>query len=431
MKLTGTISKLGPAKVLVAGDLMLDKYTIGSARRISPEAPVPVVRVEAESSLPGGAGNVVLNILSLGGEVSILARVGADEAGKSILSMLNAEGCDTSSIFEEKKYSTPVKHRIIANQQQIVRIDNEVLEPISEELEDSIIEAFPKVFEGVKALAISDYGKGFLTVSLLTALIEYAKRLAIPIITDPKGIDFTRYLGTTIIKPNLSEAYAAANMERGTSIELVAKKILEITQAETLMVTRSEKGISLFHRDGTHEEFPVQVKEVKDVTGAGDTVLSVLAVAVANGLHITESTHLSNIAAGIAIEKVGCARVSLSELTRRLLSFDLANKIFDEEHLYALQAAILDRDYVVVDISAEKGLTTELYRALLSLSNENNRDLVVYIREDDPCMEFVSILASLKEVNYIVLKKDSLQHLCMQIQPKESFLLDNGLLHAK
>jgi len=428
LKLTGTISKFGKAKVLVAGDLILDTYTMGQAKRISPEAPVAVVNVSEESQRPGGAGNVILNILSLGSEAAILGRVGDDAYGTAVEALLQNEGCDTSTIFRQSLYQTPVKHRIIANNQQMIRVDRETLEPITEELEDIIIDAFPKVFKGVNVLAISDYGKGFLTPSLLAALIEYAKNLGIIVISDPKGLDFSRYAGTDIIKPNLLEAYAAANLEENSSLAKAAARILDITGAQTLMVTRSEKGITLIDRNGNQENFPVHVREVKDVTGAGDTVLAMLSVALANGMSISEATQLSNIAAGIAIEKLGCACVSLTELTRRLLSSDLSNKVFDEEHLQALETALNGRGYLVIGISGDKGLTTEIYRTLLNLSKKNDSDLVIYIKDNSPCPDFITILASLNEVDYIVLKQESLDHLCRLIKPQESYSLEDGEL---
>lgn len=430
MKLTGTISKIGRAKVLVAGDLMLDKYTIGHAKRISPEAPVPVVQVAEESVLPGGAGNVVLNILSLGCDVTILGRVGDDDSGVSIKNILSSEGCDISAIFCQAGYQTPLKHRVIANNQQMVRVDTETLKPISEELEDRIVDSFPQIFQGVKVLAISDYGKGFLTPSLLAALIEYSKEHGITVIVDPKGVDFCRYAGADLIKPNLSEAYAAAGLDESCSLDQVAERIFEISNIETLMITRSEKGITIFEKNGEQQDYPVRVREVKDVTGAGDTVLATLSVALANGVSLSEAAQLSNVTAGIAIEKLGCARVSLTQLARRLLSFDLSNKVFDEDHLQALETALLGKDYVVIAISGDQGLTTEIYRSILDLSHHGSRDVVVYIKDEDPCRDFVSIIASLKEVDFIVLKQESLQHLCRLIKPLETYSLESGQLLA-
>ena len=197
--------------------------------------------------------------------------------------------------------------------------------------------------------------------------------------TDPKGIDFSKYSGTTIIKPNLGEAYAAAGLMPETRLDDAATKILQAANADVSMVTRSEQGLSLFHRDGKRSDFPVRVREVKDVTGAGDTVLAMLTCAVANGLSLDESAQLSNIAAGIAIERFGCARVTLSDLARRLLEFDVTNKIFDEDHLFALKAALQGRTYTILALTSEEGMSSTVFAAIHRLGQEPNTDLVLFL----------------------------------------------------
>jgi D-beta-D-heptose 7-phosphate kinase/D-beta-D-heptose 1-phosphate adenosyltransferase len=425
LKLTGTIGKLNTVKILVAGDLMLDVYTQGKAKRISPEAPVPVVQVVKQTQLPGGAGNVVLNLRSLGAQVAVLGRIGADASGDAIASALRSEYVETRGLVVEKGYSTPVKNRIIANQQQMIRIDHETISDLPQDLEEVIVKDFPNLFQDVKILAISDYGKGFFTDSLLKKLIAYARECGVQVLADPKGSDFSRYRGVDLIKPNLSEAYAAAGMDDKVPLATVAKRVLEQTEAQVLMVTRSEEGISLFYNQGQEQHFPVHAKEVKDVTGAGDTVLAMLAMSLANELDLSEAVQLSNVAASLAIEKLGCVRVSLSQLARRLLALDISNKVFDEEHLFALQAALNDRKLIIVGISSQEGLTNEIYRTLMHFSDKQSHDLLVYIRDDEPCNEFVNILASLREVDYIVLKKESLEHLCQVVDPVKCYILDD------
>jgi len=423
LKLTGTIGKLNSAKILVAGDLMLDVYTEGRARRISPEAPVPVVQVVKQSQVPGGAGNVILNLVSLGAEVVALGRIGGDAIGDAIHTALRSEGVDIRGLFVEDGYSIPLKNRIIANHQQMLRIDHETITPLPQDLEDMIVQAFPQLFEGVKILAISDYGKGFFTDTLLSRLIAYANRQGVIVMVDPKGNDFSKYMGVDLIKPNLSEAYAAVGMHENEPLALVAKRVLELTKAKILMVTRSEDGISLFFNDGSEQHFPVHAKEVKDVTGAGDTVLAMLAMALANDLGIGEGAQLANIAASLAIEKLGCARVTLSQLARRLLSLDFTNKIFDEEHLFALEAALRDKKLVVLGVSGRDGLTNEIYKTLLQLTDKQSHDLLVYIRDEEPFPEFINLMASLREVDFIVLKRESLEHLCQMVKPAECYIL--------
>jgi len=305
-------------RILVAGDFMLDVYTIGDVQRISPEAPVPVLRVADESRRPGGAGNAILNLVSLGMEVVALGRVGSDDGGTHFIEALTDEGVDVSGITRDPNFQTPLKNRMIAAGQQLVRIDYETPTTLSSELEKQICASFPSLLEGVDMVAISDYAKGFLTVPLLSELIDQARARNIPVIVDPKGRDFLRYRGATIIKPNLSEAVAAAGLGVEATLEEVARQILNEVVIETLMVTRSREGISIFTGD-ERQDYSAKVHEIKDVTGAGDTVLAVVTAALANQMGLSEAAELANVAAGIAIERIGCARISLADLTSRLV----------------------------------------------------------------------------------------------------------------
>ena len=426
VKLTRIFNQINPTKVLVVGDLMLDTYTIGKVRRISPEAPVAVLHVQSEEHRPGGAGNVILNLISLGVNVVALGRVGPDHAGELLRQTLSDEGVLVDGIVIQSGYQTPVKNRIIADNQQVVRVDREQASAIPEQLEQEVIDSLPSLLDGISVVAISDYDKGFLSRTLLAALIDLAKQRKIPVIADPKGIDFTKYQGATVIKPNLGEAYAAANLPMHAPLEQAAARVLQQTQAETLMITRSEAGISLFHRDGNRQDFPVRVREIKDVTGAGDTVLATLTCVVANGLSINAAAQLSNIAAGIAIEHFGCARVTLSELARRMIEDDIENKVFEEEHLYVLHEALRGRQYALLSICSADGLTSLIFSTIRELARKENRDLLVYVREASPDAEFIDLLASLCEVDFIILKSESLQRLTQQIFPEEIHQIENG-----
>lgn len=398
--LTGVLGKLKRCRVLVVGDFMLDTYTIGKAKRISPEAPVAVVHVQQENHLPGGAGNVLLNLISMGAEVRAMGRIGSDRAGFMLREMLKDEGVDILGIGEEEGYLTPVKNRVIADNQQIVRIDHEHVSLLEDELERMMIKSLPYIFKDIEIVAISDYGKGFLTPKLLQAVISYAKERGVPVIVDPKGFDYRRYAGADIIKPNLGEAYAAAGMEPEAPLEEAAKKILESVGVKTLMVTRASNGISLFHADGRREDFPVRVREVKDVTGAGDTVLAMLTVAVASGLSLDDAVQLCNIAAGIALEKVGCARVTIVQLAQRLLEFGGNNKVFTVEHQTALQIALQGHKVNILNLPNADALTSDMYKSIKA-GADNNQRLIISLNNPNP--EFVKMLSSLQEVHSIIL----------------------------
>lgn len=428
-KLSGIFSRLSPVRVLVIGDFMYDKYTTGKVRRISPEAPVSVLQVLREESLPGGAGNVVLNLISLGASVVAVGRVGHDTAGKSIVQALMSEGVNTDGIIFQNQFQTPVKNRLIADAQQVLRVDFENITPIPEQIEQEVIDRLPALLQGVDIIAISDYGKGFLSRSLLMGVIEMAKAKNIPVIVDPKGDDFTKYQGATVLKPNLQEAYDAAKLTREASLEQVAEVLFKKVTIDMLMITRSEAGISLFTRDGRRLDFPVRSKEVKDVTGAGDTVLAMVSVALGNDLDIKYGAQLANIAAGIAIERLGCARINLSDLAVRLLEYDVDNKVFDEEHLFALQEALKNKRYCVLGLYSSHGITTALFRSIRKLSSrERDTRLIIYIRDENPDEEFVSLLSSIAEVDFVVLKCESLKNLCEIIHPHEVYLMENHQL---
>jgi rfaE bifunctional protein kinase chain/domain len=428
-KLSGIFSRLSPVRVLVIGDFMYDKYTTGKVHRISPEAPVSVLQVLREESLPGGAGNVVLNLISLGASVVAVGRVGHDTAGKSIVQALMSEGVNTDGIIFQNQFQTPVKNRLIADAQQVLRVDFENISPIPEQVEQEVIDRLPVLLQGVDIIAISDYGKGFLSRSLLMGVIEMAKAKDIPVIVDPKGDDFTKYQGATVLKPNLQEAYDAAKLTREASLEQVAEVLFKKVTIDMLMITRSESGISLFTRDGKRLDFPVRSKEVKDVTGAGDTVLAMVSVALGNDLDIKYGAQLANIAAGIAIERLGCARINLSDLAVRLLEYDVDNKVFDEEHLFALQEALKNKRYCVLGLYSSHGITTALFRSIRKLSSrERDAKLIIYIRDENPDEEFVSLLSSIAEVDFVVLKCESLKNLCEIIHPHEVYLMENHLL---
>lgn len=298
--------------ILLVGDLMLDQYTYGSIRRISPEAPVPILTPNRQESRPGGAGNAALNLVSLNQSVRLLGRVGNDAAGQTLRRELDLEGIDTNAIVIDETTPTPVKNRLIASGQQVMRLDQEQIRPLPIALEHSFEARLPELLDGIDLIAISDYGKGFCTPSFLQTLITAARAASIPVLVDPKGRDISRYAGATLLKPNIHEATEAAGLGHEATLDEVAAQLLN--SVDSLLITRSEKGMTLFQTGHAPIDFPVEALEVRDVTGAGDTVLAVLAAALANRIPAEEAAELANRAAALAVARFGCARISLSDL---------------------------------------------------------------------------------------------------------------------
>lgn len=429
--LSKTISCIRPFKALVVGDLVLDTYTIGKAKRISPEAPVAIVNVQQYENRPGMSGNVAMNLLSLGAEVTLFGRVGNDSNGTVLLESLKSTGLGTDEVVVQEGYMTPVKNRIIADHQQIVRVDHEIVEPINELLEEQLIAHLQQKIKEVDVVAISDYAKGFLTKTLLSALFEAAQEQGVPTVVDPKGVDFTKYAGATVVKPNYNEALAASGLDPQASLEEIAHKVMESSHCEMLMVTRSESGASLFQKDGSHQTFPVRSKEVVDVTGAGDTVLAALTCAMANHIPMDAAIRFCNAAAGIAIGRFGCARVSLSDIARSILHEDSENKVFDDDNLFALQKVISDRHVAILGLHSDRGLTAEMYRTICQVANhKQDRDLIVYLIEKEPPEEMVAILSAIEDVDYLVINHDSLRKLCSAIDPDEVLVYNHHELQS-
>ena len=298
--------------ILVVGDFLLDTYTTGLVRRISPEAPVPVLEVKKQESQPGGAGNVVLNLSKLGANVYAAGRIGSDVNGTQLIDVLVRQGVNIEALFSSSE-PTPVKNRLISESQQLLRVDWETITPLSPAFEDQLLHHLLPLIPQMDVIALSDYGKGVVTDSLSAALIFAAKEASVPLIVDPKGRDFSKYRGATILKPNTKEAYDAANLPTTASLEQVAERLLNL-ELDHLLITRSEAGMSLFSSDQSRRDFPTHSREVKDVTGAGDTVLAVLSFALAHRLDIESAIRLANRAAGIVVQRLGCAQVTLKEI---------------------------------------------------------------------------------------------------------------------
>ena len=306
------------ARILVVGDIMMDRFIWGKVSRISPEAPVPVVLVEKETFLLGGAANVVNNVHSLGGLVTLSGVIGDDEMGQRILNDLNQKGVDIRGIIFEEGRQTTAKTRIIAHQQQVVRIDRETTDSLkSSTLRDltRFIDENLKEFDGI---ILSDYGKGLLTKELIIGLIRRAGETKKFVMVDPKLKNFFFYRGATVITPNTGEASAAAGVPVTDlpSLKRVGKALLKRLRCQVLVITRGEEGMALFEPNQEPYLVPTVAKEVYDVTGAGDTVIGTMALAMAAGFGVREAARLANHAAGIVVGKVGTATVTQEELAR-------------------------------------------------------------------------------------------------------------------
>ena len=309
-------SRARDMRALVIGDLMLDEYLWGKAERISPEAPVQVVDVTREDLRLGGAGNVVNNLVALGCQVAVCSVIGGDENGTHLRHAFTGKGVDLTGVFEDPLRRTSKKTRVIAANQQIVRIDRESKDEIAPEFEAKIIAFITAEAKRFNVILVSDYLKGVLTGKVLAALCATGRRLGIPVVVDPKGIDYAKYRGATILTPNRKEAEAASHMaiRDEAGLTLAAEKLLRGLDLEAILITRSEEGMSLFRQDGATTHIPTVAREVYDVTGAGDTVLSVLSLGLACGLQMAEAARVANVAAGIAVGKLGTSTVSPAEI---------------------------------------------------------------------------------------------------------------------
>jgi len=314
------VARFSEARILVIGDIMMDRFIWGKVSRISPEAPVPVVLVEEETFLLGGAANVVNNIRSLGGNVSLCGVIGEDEMGQRVLRELTEKGVDIQGVRIEEGRQTITKTRIIAHQQQLVRIDRETadaLKPSTFRDLSRYIEGHVQGFDGV---ILSDYGKGLLTKEGIRAVIHRAGETKKFVMVDPKMKNFFSYRGATVVTPNTAEASQAAGIPITdlSSLNRVGKVLLKRLRCEVLVITRGEEGMALFEPNQEPYLVPTVAKEVYDVTGAGDTVIGTMALAMAAGVGVQDAASLANYAAGIVVGKVGTATVTREELVRAI-----------------------------------------------------------------------------------------------------------------
>ena len=308
-------------RVLVIGDLMLDRYLWGQVERISPEAPVPVVKLDHKSHGAGGAANVAVNLSGLGCRVHIVGMVGTDEDGRQLLELLRSSDIETSGIISTPDRPTTSKTRILGGRQQMLRFDVEKAGELAPELNQRILSAAEDQIPGSSAIILSDYGKGLLSDSLCQDIIRRAHDLSIPTFVDPKGLSYDKYSGCHALSPNRIELAAATSADCG-DLDLLLKKGQQLRAdlgVDHLVCTLGDLGIALLECDGIHR-FPALAREVFDVSGAGDTVIATISAGVATGLHVHDAIQLANLAAGIVIAKLGTAPISKDELAAALAS---------------------------------------------------------------------------------------------------------------
>jgi rfaE bifunctional protein kinase chain/domain len=303
-------------RVLVVGDLMLDEYIWGDVRRISPEAPVPVVTVRRRTHVPGGASNTAINVATLGGRALLAGVVGADLPGTRLCEVLQQRGVATEAVILDRGRITTTKTRVLAHQQQVVRVDDEEIGPLAAELQEQLLRLIDERMPEVDACILSDYAKGTVSPSLAQGLIVRARQAGKPVVVDPKGSDFAKYRGATVIKPNIHEARQVCpqlgNGEPGPA-EL-SRHLLALLEGSALLLTCGADGMSLFEPGAGPVHIPSMARDVFDVTGAGDTVAGTLALALAAGASLELAAHLANRAAGIVVAKVGTAQANADEL---------------------------------------------------------------------------------------------------------------------
>lgn len=413
--MTLAIPDFSRARLLVAGDVMLDRYWSGPTQRISPEAPVPVVRVRADDTRPGGAANVALNIVALGAQVKLMGVIGGDEAGAILSQQLAAAGVFGEWI-EAPSLPTISKLRVLSRNQQVLRLDFEESFAVEGGFDrGEFLTRFDALLDECDAAVLSDYGKG----SLIDAqqLIAEAQAARKPILVDPKGTDFTRYRGATLLTPNMAELEAVVGPCPDEATLVAKAELLRIElELSALLITRSERGMTLIRPGRLPLHLPAEAREVFDVTGAGDTVIATIATALAAGEDLSDAVRFANIAAGIVVGKLGTATVTPAEIverTRQPLSG--ADGLVSETFLLARVAAAHARGQTVVMTNGCFDLLHLGHVRYLEAARKLGDLLILAVNDDDsvrrlkgegrplnPCTDRMGVLAALRSVDYVL-----------------------------
>lgn len=413
------LKKINDINVLVFGDFMVDKYIDGSVNRISPEAPVPVIEVKKSNLKLGGAGNVINNIISLGSKVKVIGCVGKDEAGNFIINSFNNIGVNTDYFSQHKDYRTIIKTRVVSKNQQFLRIDEEKKDVLPNECFEFLQKNIDRILSNINVIIISDYAKGSVSYDSAQLIIKNARNKNIPVIIDPKGKDYAKYQGATIITPNLKELCDVTGkiIKTEEEIKFSCDKLIKELDLKYIMLTRSEKGITLINEE-KKSDFPTVAKDVIDVSGAGDTVVATIATLISTGYTMEEICELANIAASVVVSKFGTSTVSLNELicqiqktgkfklidleTAKYIVNDLKEKnkkvvftngcfdLLHVGHLSSFRKAKSLGDILIVAVNSDKSV------------KENKGDLRPIINENDR----IEMISELECVDYVILMDD-------------------------
>ena len=409
-------------KLLVIGDLMIDHYLWGSCERISPEAPVQVVNVNSESSVLGGAGNVINNLRALGTQVDVISVVGGCEISDELKALLTNINVSTQYLITQKDRITSKKSRIIAAQQQVVRYDRESSDEIGAESQKSILDTFTNIIANYNGVLLSDYGKGVLTSDLTQSLISIANKNDKKVLVDPKGLDYSKYKGAYLLTPNKKEASEATqvNIKDDASLTQAITQLKTECELDISLITLSEQGVAIY--DNELRTHPTVAREVFDVTGAGDTVLASLGFALACNYQIDDAVKFSNLAAGVVVGKIGSATATLNEIIEYESSL---NKSTSDEHIKTLgEITTLSKElkargkkiiftngcFDILHAGHVRYLeTAKSYGDVLILGLNSDRSVTALKGEGRPIntqLDRAYILAALEAVDYVVVFDD-------------------------
>ena len=405
--------------ILLIGDLMIDHYLWGSCDRISPEAPVQVVNVKKESSVLGGAGNVINNLVTLGSVVDVISVIGNKSVANELKSLLEKIDVPTSNLVVENNRKTSKKSRLIASQQQVLRYDMESIDDINENSHKQIIQTLEKNIDKYSSIILSDYGKGVLTTNLTKEIIKIANKNSIKVLVDPKGKDYSKYKGSYTLTPNKKEAMEATNIDIKDESSLIEalKSLKTQCELEVSLITLSEQGIAIFDDELTIK--PTVAREVYDVTGAGDTVIASIAFALGNDLDIKDAIYFANLAAGVVVGKIGSATTTLDEIyeyeyslhksnsTSHIKTFDEIKTLSSKLHSQGKKIVFTNGCFDILHVGHVKYLeVAKSYGDILILglnADSSVRKLKGPTRPINTQDDRAYILASLESVDYVVI----------------------------